>query len=379
MNIGLITYPIEKSPAGVGTHTYNLVKHILEADSKNTYFLLHYQGNDDPIYCQREILYRRIPLLPVMFSDSCYLWRNSSKFDIVHRFSPGGFLFPIQSKKVVTVHDLYLYKRYPFNRQLETVLARTFNRKSIENADLILTVSDFTRSEVLDTFNVDPERVRTVYNGIGSAAFETPMTQEEWLETYKLESPYILFVSTIEPRKNLIGLVQAFEILKDKHGIQEQLVVVGRKGWDYRETLEYIETSRHRSAIRMAGFVPKSALVRFYRNASLFVYPSFMEGFGIPPLEAMYLGCPTLASNTSSLPEVMNYAEMMFDPHNVSEIADKCRLVLNDRNARLENIEKGRQNASRFSWRKSAEAMIDLYDQLALESAVSSGNCKVRR
>jgi glycosyltransferase involved in cell wall biosynthesis len=181
---------------------------------------------------------------------------------------------------------------------------------------------------------------------------------------YGLDKGFILFVSTIEPRKNLLSLVKAYEVLKRRHGIEEDLVVIGRKGWDYTETLDYIEHSTARDGIRLLGFVPVSDLGHFYRNARLFVYPSHMEGFGIPPLEAMQHGCPALTSNTSSLPEVMGHASMMFDPGDVDRMAALSLRLLRDPSARAENIRLGAENARRFSWEASAGQMIQLYQRL---------------
>jgi len=364
MNIGLITYPIEKSPAGVGTYTYNLVRNILDIDSDNNYFLLHYEQNTDPIYSKNEILYKYYSTLPVMFSDSWYLLRNPKKFDIVHRFAPGGFFYKLKSKRVVTVYDLFMYKAYPFNRKFKVFLARYFNRMSIKKADAIITISEFSKQEILNTFNVSEDKVHVLYCGPGNVRPESNTGKDLLREKYNLVNDYILFVSTIEPRKNLLSLVKAFEILKDRYAIGEDLVVVGKKGWDYQPTLKYIASSHCKSSIHLMGFVPDSDLGCFYRNASLFVYPSFMEGFGIPPLEAMQCGCPVLTSNTSSLPEVVRYPEMMFDPQNIQELVEKSLLLLTQKENRDLNIQRGRENVQRFSWRKSAEQIITVYNRL---------------
>jgi glycosyltransferase involved in cell wall biosynthesis len=181
---------------------------------------------------------------------------------------------------------------------------------------------------------------------------------------YGITYKYILLVSTIEPRKNILGMVKAYELLREQHRISEHLVVVGKRGWDYENTLAYINKSRHRDFIHLVGFVPEYDLASFYQHASLFVYPSFMEGFGIPPLEAMQCGCPTLTSNTSSLPEVMQYPEMMFDPCNTSEIAAKCLMILNDPAFKMDNLAKGAKNVKRFSWEASAKKLIEIYNAL---------------
>jgi glycosyltransferase involved in cell wall biosynthesis len=364
MNIGLITYPIERSPAGVGTYTYNLVRNILDIDSDNNYYLLHYEQNTDPIYSKNEILYKYYSTLPVMFSDSWYLLKNPKKFDIVHRFAPGGFFYKLKSKRVVTVYDLFMYKAYPFNRKFKVFLARYFNRMSIKKADVVITISEFSKQEILNTFNVSEDKVHVLYCGPGNVCPDSNAGKDLLRERYNLVNDYILFVSTIEPRKNLLSFGKAFEILKDRYAIGEDLVVVGKKGWDYQATLKYIASSHCKSSIHLLGFVPDSDLGCFYRNASLFVYPSFMEGFGIPPLEAMQCGCPVLTSNTSSLPEVVRYPEMMFDPNDVNEIVTKCLSILKDSKARTKNIEMGSENTKRFSWRESAKKIIDIYHSI---------------
>ncbi len=365
MKIGLITYPIERSPAGVGTYTLNLVEHILRLDSENTYYLLHYERNPHPIYARNEVLYKHFKRLPVMFSDSWYLARHPARFDIVHRFSPGGFLFPTRCKRILTVYDLFMYKQYPFNRKLKIYLARRFNRNSIRRADAVVTISNHSKQEILNTFGIDERKVHVVYPGPGSFSLHANGGKELLKSTYNLDKGFILFVSTIEPRKNLLSLVKAYEVLKGRHGIEEDLVVIGRKGWDYSETLDYIEHSAARDGIRLLGFVPVSDLGHFYRNARLFVYPSHMEGFGIPPLEAMQHGCPTLTSNTSSLPEVMGHASMMFDPGDVERIATMGLRLLRDPDARKENAKLGAENAQRFSWETSARQMVQIYQALS--------------
>ena len=296
-----------------------------------------------------------------MFSDSWYLARHPNHFDIVHRHAPGGFLFKTNSKKVLTVYDLFMYKTYPFNRKLKVYLARFFNKRSILSADAIITISQFSKQEIVKTFNISEDKVQVIYCGPGNVCPLSEDRQQIFQTTYQLPNKYILFVSTIEPRKNLLNLVKAFEILKERYHIEEDLVVIGRKGWEYQDTLNYIDASKWKPCIRLLGFVPDSDLGCFYRTASLFVYPSFMEGFGIPPLEAMTYGCPTLTTNTSSLPEVMQFPEMMFICINVAEIADKCQWILTDPWAREDNIKRARINARRFSWQPSAGQMITSY------------------
>ena len=365
LKIGLITYPVEKNPAGIGVHVQKLVENILDLDRVNRYYLLHYTPTNNHIYCKNDILYKHYKHLPIMFSDSWYLYNYSNNFDIVHRFSPGGFLFRTPSKIVVTVHDLFFYKAYPFNKSLGLYLARYFNRASLKKADAILAVSQFTKQEILKTFNLNEDKIHVVYNGADTVPEDSEDAKQALKSEYGIRSDYILFVSTIEPRKNLLNLVKAYELLKERYSVKESLVVVGKKGWDYNETLSYIERSRFRDSVIITGFVPPYHLPYFYSNASLFVYPSLMEGFGIPPLEAMQCGCPTLTSNTSSLPEVVRHPEMMFDPKDIDQIVERSVRILNEPAFRDDNIKKGVENAKRFSWKKSAQQIISIYNTLA--------------
>jgi len=364
MNIALITYPADSNPTGVGVNVQNIAENLLELDKQNNYFFLHFTQTDNPIYRKNEILYRHYKYLPVMFSDSWYLLQNSHRFDVVHRFSPGGFIFKTKSKIVITVNDLFLYKRYHFNKKLKVFLSRYFNRKSLLKADAIIAISQFTKEEIIKTFKLDSNKIHVVYCA-PNIFFESSEKGRDILQsTYGIIGNYILFVSNIEPRKNLLNLVKAFEILKERYSINEYLVVVGKKAWAYNETLNYIERSKYKHAIKLIGFVPTSHLAFFYRNARLFVYPSFMEGFGIPPLEAMKFGCPTLTSNTSSLPEIMQHDDMMFDPDNINEIADKCIKILKNIDVRLDNLKKGYEIVNRFNWKESAKKLIDIYNNL---------------
>jgi glycosyltransferase involved in cell wall biosynthesis len=364
MKIALITYPLETNPTGIGVNVQNIVENLIELDQHNTYFLLHFTPSLNPIYRKNEVLYKHYKHLPVMFSDSWFLHKNPYRFDIIHRFSPGGFIFKTHSKIVITVHDLFMYNKYPFNKKTRSYLGRYFIRSSLEKADAMFAISHFTKQEILKTFGLDEEIVHVVHCAPAIVPQNPEKAKEVLSHNYGITFRYILMVNTIEPRKNLLGMVQAYEMLRERHHIEEHLVVVGKIGWDFESTLAYINKSRHRDHIHLAGFVPASDLACFYQNASLFVYPSFMEGFGIPPLEAMKCGCPTLTSNTSSLPEVVQYKEMMFDPKNTQEMADKCLRVLRDPGFRMDNLAKGANNVKRFSWKESAKKLINVYNTL---------------
>ena len=160
MKIALIKYPLEANPIGIGVNVQNIARNLIELDRRNTYFLLHFTPNPNPIYRRNEILYRRYKGLPVMFSDSWYLYRNPSNFDIIHLFSPGGYLFKTQSKIVITVNDSFLYKKFPFNKKNRSYLGRYFLRSSLKKAHAVIVISNFTKMEILKTFGLDEGKLR---------------------------------------------------------------------------------------------------------------------------------------------------------------------------------------------------------------------------
>ncbi|WP_263970717.1 glycosyltransferase family 4 protein [Leptolyngbya sp. KIOST-1] len=178
------------------------------------------------------------------------------------------------------------------------------------------------------------------------------------------DRPYILFVSTLEPRKNVVRLIQAFDQLKTQHQINHQLVLVGQKGWQFEPIFEAIAASPWRHHIRHLDYLSDAEVAYCYQNADVFAYPSLYEGFGLPVLEAMTLGCPVVTANTSSLPEVAGDAALMVDPTSVEELAEALGRVIGDRALRQTLIERGYQQADQFSWTRTAKSTLAAYRSL---------------
>ena len=178
---------------------------------------------------------------------------------------------------------------------------------------------------------------------------------------YYLYKPYSLFVSTLEPRKNILTLIEAFEYLKINYHIPHQLILVGKKGWKYQDILEKIETSNVKEDIQQLDYLSDELVALFYNQAAAFVYPSYYEGFGLPILEAMTLGAPVITSNTSSLPEVGGEAALYINPHDYYELAQTMLKVIDNSTLSKEMIDKGKKQAQKFSWEKTAKATIEAY------------------
>jgi glycosyltransferase involved in cell wall biosynthesis len=239
---------------------------------------------------------------------------------------------------------------------------RVFIMLASKNAKAILTISEQSKRDIVSQLHVAPEKVTVTYLA-ASPRFQL-VSDREILETrqkYDLQT-FILTIGTLEPRKNMIRLLQAFASLRQA-GFCYQLIHAGPHGWLFEDVLAEVERLGLHDAVRFLGRVPLEDLVRLYNAASAFVYPSLYEGFGIPVLEAMACGCPVITSNISSLPEVVGEAGMLIDPYNVQELAEALRQVLEDAALKHQLREKGLSRASLFSWRRCAQQTQAIYHQ----------------
>ena len=252
----------------------------------------------------------------------------------------------IARRRVVTVHDL-TYKRFPELLQKETLesLERHMARE-ITVADAVICVSESTRRDLLDFYEVDPSRVFAIHSGVERAAGGEQ----------RAGGRYILFVSTIEPRKNLGVLLDAFARLRARGAYDGELVVVGRVGWKS----EAIVPRLRAPGVRHLDYLDPAALAELYTGAELFVFPSIYEGFGFPLLEAMSRGVPSIAARSSSLPEIGGDAALYFDPRDARELEALMERALNDAALRADLAARGRARAAEFSWERAASATLDV-------------------
>jgi len=228
----------------------------------------------------------------------------------------------------------------------------------------IVTISESSRADIVRQFHVPRERV-SVTPLAASRAFTRTRPEERASALRRWEKgPFILTVGTIQPRKNIQGLLRAMAHLKAA-GRTWPLIHAGPLGWHYQDTLHEIDRLGLKGSVRFLGRVPLHELVALYNAASVFVYPSFYEGFGLPVLEAMACGCPVIASNTSSLPEVVGEAGLLVDPHSVEAIADAITVVMEDKRLASRLADAGLERAAEFSWRRCAQETVECY-RLAL-------------
>jgi glycosyltransferase involved in cell wall biosynthesis len=255
----------------------------------------------------------------------------------------------IARKRVITIHDL-TFKRFPELLQKETLLnLETTMQREVALADAIVCVSESTRRDLLAYYEVDPSRAITIHSGHGTPATEEPVDG--------LPSRYLLFVSTIEPRKNLGTLLDAFERLE----YDGSLVVVGRVGWKSETIVPRLSGGR----VVHLDYLPAAKLAYVYRHAEAFVFPSIYEGFGFPLLEAMGHGVPVVAARSSSLPEIGGDAALYFDPSSADELRAALQRVLSDSTLREEMIARGREQVGKFRWDVAGEETLNVLRRVA--------------
>jgi len=237
---------------------------------------------------------------------------------------------------------------------------------SIKKASNIVTISEFSKSEICGYYGVPAERISVVNPAIDHNIFfpRDKTNSEKVKNKYGIKTNYILSVCTIEPRKNLTGTLDAYKKLPDEIKNKYSLVLVGGKGWLDEELNEKIEALSSKYSVIKTGYVPDEELPSLYSGASVFVFPSFYEGFGMPPLEAMACGVPVITSNNSSLPEVVGDAGIMIEAKDTVKLAKQIEKVLTD-NKFAEGLRvKGLLRAKKFSWHKSARNLLEVMKEV---------------
>lgn len=366
MRVALELQPCCGKRSGIGMYTYELASRMRSGDglefAGNVFNFLGRNDNDSalagiemPIWVQKAMPYggyRRIwHRVPIPY-QALFPPADLSVFF--------NFIVPprIKGKAIAVIYDM-TYLRYPETMN-ESNLRRIHRdiAYSVARSDRIVTISQFSKREIHELLQVPSEKIEVVYSApsVTAEIAEFQMVQQR----LGIRRPYLLYVGTIEPRKNLIRLIQAFNRLKKEAGIPHQLVLAGGSGWKTEEIHRAAETTPFADEIRFTGYLSSGEKNTLYQNADAMIFPSLYEGFGMPPLEAMLFGCPVICADAASLPEIVGRAAELVDPSDVQEIAQGIWRVLSDSGRRAVLIEQGRQQAAQFSWDRSAEKMIKI-------------------
>lgn len=367
--IGIDGRALTEKRAGIGNYTYEIIKELNKIDKENEYFIysnkkvyLDFELNSNWHIVEQNFkigtlwLYWILPFR--LLKDEIQIFWGTQ-----HCLPKREEYFP-KAKYVLTVHDLAILKLKNIGEFKNTIIQKLFLRKSCNNADKIIAISKSTKDDIVTLFGINEEKIRIIYNG---TSFENNYKidegqKEKILEKFKVqEKQYLMFLSTIEPRKNVITLVRAFEELKQNNENSNlKLLLGGKLGWKYQKVLDIINESKYKSDIKITGYLSSEEIKCLLHNSNCFVYPSLYEGFGLPILEAMEAETLVITSNVSSMPEVGGSAAFYFNSvYDYIELAKQIENVLNLNNAEREvRLIEGKKQCEKFSWKKCTNELL---------------------
>ncbi len=368
MHIAIDAHSVGTQLAGNVTYITGLIEALAEIDTVNQYTLYvtrpeaveRYTGRWPNFSVRRTLPHSPLIRIPITLTAELRL----RPVDILFVQYSGPPFAPC--KLVTSIHDIsyeHLPETYKWRSrfQMRLTIPRTARM-----ADHVVAPSEYSRQDLIKTYGLPPEKVTMI--PLAASAFLKPVTDTGELDRirkkYDIEGDYILGVGSIQPRKNLARLISAYSQLSTKRDDLPPLILAGKMAWLFEETLREIETHGLKEKIRFTGFVPDEDLPGLYSAAKCFVYPSFFEGFGLPPLEAMQCGTAVITGDRTSLPEVVGDAGILVDPFDVGAIADAIEKVLTDNKFREEMVRKGLERAMQFSWTATARQTLDVFEKV---------------
>ncbi len=353
---------------GIGTYTYQLIKSLSSIDDINDYLIFMPKGLKTELSLAHNFTFADISAgcsfnfwdevnIPNILSDK--------GIDIYHVPQNGvGLSLEKACPSIITLHDVIPY-RLPETVSKRYIKIFSENIPSIvEACEGIITVSNFSKQDIMKAFNYTEDKIQVTY--LAAESIYKPMDKtfsKAFLKRkYALENKYILYVGGFSPRKNISGLIRAYSIFADKYNVK--LVIAGTRGKSYEDYLELVQNLKITDKVVFPGFIPTQDLPFFYSGAEVFVYPSFYEGFGLPPVEAMACGTPVISSNVTSMPEIIGDAGILVDPKDVIELSKAIEGVLLDKDLWQRLSKHGIKRAAYFSWKKNAMETLSFYNRI---------------
>lgn len=351
--------------AGKGWFTFNIVRNLLKIDKKNEYIL----------YCSDFVAgfeeFKNARQKRIM--GKSILWHINTAIDVYKEkanifFAPTSFIIPIllpkSTKSIVVVHDLVAFLFPKTHNKKAVFIEKLLLKTALKKAYKIVTVSKNTKKDVIEKFAIDEQKIEVIYcsagEGYGKVKEEI---LKEFAEKTNLPNKFFLAVGTIEPRKNYVNLIKAFALIRERFP-EYYLIIVGKNGWEFESVYEEIKRNYLQKYVHILGYLSEKSLVNLYNLAEALVFPSFYEGFGIPPLEAMKSHCPVISSCTSSLPEVVGDSALLIDPESPSQIAEAMVKIIIDQDLKNSLKEKGLKQSEKFSWEASAGRLYEMIHKM---------------
>ena len=380
MHIGIDYTAAAWQGAGIGRYTRELIRAIVAQGDTHRYSLFYAAGglsSDSPYIadlrqiCNTHANVRRVPI-PLSPRRLTQFWQRlrvplpvelfTGRLDLLH--APDFVLPPTRARTLVTIHDLsFLVHPECAEPSMVRYLTDAVPR-GLRRANVILADSQATRNDLARLLAIDPARVELVYPGVEPRFCPLPATTTEPVRRrLSLPDHFVLFVSTLEPRKNLVRLLEAFAQIVQTDNSNLHLVIAGRRGWLYEDIFAAIDRLQLHERVQLLDYVHDKDLPALYNLAAAFAYPSIYEGFGIPPLEALACGTPTVVADNSSLPEVVADAAVLVSAEDVGSIASGIARVVSDAALRARLRAVGPDQARKFTWEQAAQRVLACYQR----------------
>lgn len=377
MKIGFDITALSMPKTGIGQYQYNLLNSLFKMDSKNEYCLYAFNLRDNNKYTDLnfEMPYKNVNMHAYKIPQRLITaWWMMIRYPNLEQITEDCDIYqiseicqqPTNKKTVAFIHDLTT-KFFPNYHLIKNKILYHHRFKNIKKyANAILTNSEYTKNDIIEHLGIDAGRI--FVTPFGTNKRFRPLLDEDIkpvLQKYNIYTPYICYLGTIEPRKNLNNLFKAFYQLKQQESIPHRLVLIGKEGWYYENIYKKINELNLDGDVIKTGFVPDEEIPHLLNGADIFVYPSFYEGFGLPVLEAMACGTPVVTSQTSSLPEVCGDAAKYINPKKPEDIAEKLFEFIKSEQERDKFSELGLKRAQKFSWENCAKETLKVYEKVA--------------
>ena len=365
MRIAFLADSLDKQFGGIHVYTRELLRAISEQDKNNEYLIIRPEAKNE--FAGMEEVVVPYPTLPGyrawrIFFQLPNLLKKAGVDIVVEPAHFGPFNLPSNIKRVTVIHDMTMFLFPEDHVFISQFLQRKFLPRILRKADHIITNSQNTSKDLHRYFPFTKEKSTAIL--LGKNEILKPQKNNEVLKKYQLTLPYFLCTATLEPRKNIQLLIEAFNDFKSKTGLPHQLVLVGKEGWKTDSILNAIERSAYKKDIIRPGYVETTDLPVLYSAAEIFIYPSKYEGFGLPLLEAMACGAPIITSKISSLPEVGGSAAKYCSPDSKESLLDKMLLLSQNPKLRAQMSQRSLAQAKTFSWKKTAMETIQVFEKL---------------
>lgn len=360
---------------GVGIYANQLIHYFTK--NKNEYFLLVLENEKLPEFYTRNPLITLIPFGKTYANckERFILEKNKLpsiiekiKPDVFHALDNTGVVQKISAKNIVTIHDLIPLVLGEYMNSIDQKEYSTAIKATAKNADVIISISEFTKKEIVKRLNIPAKKIKIIYNGYDLGKILSVSDFKHLCSRFKISKNYIIYVGGLGPRKNITRLIKSFAIVKQKIKQNIQLILTGKikknikkEIAEYKKTIKLLNLDKD---VIFTDYLSQSELDSLRKNAAIAVYPSLYEGFGLPVIEAMALKTPVVASNVSSIPEIADDAAILVKPKSIKEIAAAIIKLLTDANLRQQLTKKGLKNIKRFSWEKTARETWKLYKSL---------------